>query len=260
METRPRPAHDTKHLPVLHYAFHSRTYQLHQSQSSGETGSTLWLSSQILAEYLFATLAFRKGNRTAKCLELGSGIGLLALVLRDFCKFGAVVATDQAAVCPLLSLNLQLNTSSEDDIIRVETLDWCAPYSRSEQVQGYHIIVMTDVIYAQSLIHGLLDTLLKDCQAKTVIYLAQEVRVPELMNTFLDLASAHFKIQQVGKMEVGKIIEKLTRNRDSCHDGDGSYAEQGRGEEEGDWSGVSIYKMRLKARLPYMPSRSSTMR
>lgn len=238
--TAPRPAHDIKHLPILHYTFKSRTYSLRQSQDSSETGSTLWLSSQILAEYLVLHhTKHRRRKDSSKCLELGSGIGLLALIVRD-CLGITIVASDLPTICQtILKHNIAENTDFGSDIeIQIKELDWCKISEHHNDIEdGYDMILMSDVIYAPSLLRGLLDTLVRYCTSKTTVYLAQEVRVPKLMETFLLMARTKFKVQEIGKNGIDRIVETLTMAND-----------ESKGEEEGDtgdWSGVSIYKLKL---------------
>lgn len=309
-----RPAHATKHLPVLSYTINNATYHLAQENDSSETGSTLWLSSQYLATYL--SLNSPKGrSRTAKrsaghsltdttvmrrctVLELGAGIGLLALVMRDLGFH--VTATDCAAITPLLRANISGNpplwstlrlTALQEGMkdVVVEELDWCSDSNDNaadiheqerveEEEEGgrkFDIILLADVVYAPSLIGPLVATMRRSSHPRTVLYLAQEVRVPELMEDFLTRCRAWFKVIRIGEEEVGKVATHLQmteralhaprrRRRsslDACHDfmdkeqaDAGEDEEDQEEEEEEDWSGVSIYKLKPRRDSPIITS------
>ncbi|KAA1078009.1 hypothetical protein PGT21_026669 [Puccinia graminis f. sp. tritici] len=94
---RPIPSSETKHLPLLKYPLwppiegysincgHQRVIHLNQDDNCRiSTGSTLWLSSQILSAYLLVTLsknAARAKNRSTTAVEVGAGTGLLSITL-----------------------------------------------------------------------------------------------------------------------------------------------------------------------------------
>lgn len=82
------PASETKHVQQLSYEFTGgRTFRLQQRDRHGLTnGTTLWLGGQVLSHYLASILdrgdAGTKENmgRRKRAIELGSGIGMTALV------------------------------------------------------------------------------------------------------------------------------------------------------------------------------------
>jgi hypothetical protein len=82
------PASETKHVQQLSYEFiGGRTFRLQQRDEHGLTnGTTLWLGGQVLSYYLASILdrgdAGTKDNmgRRKRAIELGSGIGMTALV------------------------------------------------------------------------------------------------------------------------------------------------------------------------------------
>ncbi|EPQ26361.1 uncharacterized protein PFL1_06009 [Pseudozyma flocculosa PF-1] len=152
----------TKHLSTLVYHFPSlhTSFDLAQTDTSNSTGSSLWLSSQVLASHLIS-LSFRhsgtiaaaqqdqqgrdgrRGRRTA--IELGSGTGLLSLLLA---RLGwHVIATD---IQPVLSTVLRRNTrtarflpamATSGGKLEVRQLDWTCPphdwdWSRRGNIAG----------------------------------------------------------------------------------------------------------------------------
>lgn len=83
-----RPAHETKHIPLLAYPLRDTLFYLVQLDNGATNGTGLWLGAQCLSLYLadlyknkassFGTPA---GANRPRAIELGSGIGLSACVL-----------------------------------------------------------------------------------------------------------------------------------------------------------------------------------
>ena len=86
-----RPAHETKHIPLLQYPFRTHTFHLTQLDNGATNGTGLWLGAQCLSLYLSDLFRLRNKSTSPSCLsagaqrpntviELGSGIGLSACV------------------------------------------------------------------------------------------------------------------------------------------------------------------------------------
>ncbi len=82
----PLPASHTKHLPLLTHPFPSSSLSIdliqlsHTNQATtGTTGTTLWLGAQVMSCYLEENLG-KCGRNGKRVLELGGGVGYLALV------------------------------------------------------------------------------------------------------------------------------------------------------------------------------------
>jgi predicted nicotinamide N-methyase len=232
-----RPAYETKNVPILSYSFNEKIYQLQQSDSSGATGSTLWLSTQLLACYLTTLHQSRRKALQGQVLELGSGIGLLGLILRDLgCN---MTVSDYAAIMPLLEANIASNPPLEACSGSLETikLDWTALDSSDTRI--FDTIVLADVIYSPILIEPLLRTLLKYARRGSTAYLAQEVRTPHLLQEFINLCLSYFKVTRLSESEMAKIesqLASLNSEVETCDQED----------EKECWSGVDIYKMTRK--------------
>ncbi|KAF8682165.1 Lysine methyltransferase [Rhizoctonia solani] len=121
------PAHTTKHLPFLHIPFREHVFVLAQADDGVSNGTTLWLGGQLLAAYI-ASLPIPPKS-TARVIELGSGIGLTALVLASLGYH--VLATDgHPSVLALLTQNIQRNAQNLPGSVQVRELDWCVPPER----------------------------------------------------------------------------------------------------------------------------------
>lgn len=134
-----QPAHHTKHLPVLAYPFNSVVFHLVQRDDGTSNGTALWLGAQVLSIYLSAEFKGKSrkiiesetDNNTSvlydtarpKAVELGSGIGLMALALASLGY--DVLATDTVHVCAsVLRSNINANAHLVPGRIHVRELEW----------------------------------------------------------------------------------------------------------------------------------------
>lgn len=218
MSTPPQPASSTKHLSILHHSipFTDKTLPLHQisssttGESTGTTGSTLWLSAQLLSLYL---LSLPPPRRNITVLDLGSGIGYLPLCLKS--KGYEVIATDIPQVIESV-LNRNINDGLAvigDGAIEVIPLDWTQVSSNglppSLKGRKIDIITTSDTFYAPHLLGPLLETLCAlslESTTQPVIYVGLERRDPGLIDRAMEEAkSMGLKLNRID----GGRIEKL---------------------------------------------------
>ncbi|KAG2041706.1 hypothetical protein BDR03DRAFT_945458 [Suillus americanus] len=193
-----QPAHHTKHLPVLAYPFNSVAFHLVQRDDGTSNGTALWLGAQVLSIYLSAEFKgkSRKTIETGidndasvlydtahpKAIELGSGIGLMALALASLGY--DVLATDTMHVCAsVLRSNINANAHLVPGRVRVRELDWGADStgwiwdnpvsitspapssfprggdSRDFLAPPFDLIVSSDTIYDTALVAPLFETI-----------------------------------------------------------------------------------------------------
>ena len=160
----PLPAHQTKDVSPLNYPLTSyKTVQIIQKSplDSISTGTTLYLSSQLLAHYIQETLP-----RGTKAIELGAGTGLVSIALGIL--GWEVWATDLTNVIDdVLRINIERN---REGTIVVQELDWCKEewkwiYNSTRtdddtlQSPELDLIVCADGVYSAELILPLLQTL-----------------------------------------------------------------------------------------------------
>ena len=157
----PLPANDTKELVELIYPISKLecTFNLLQVAGDGSTtGSSLWISSQILICFLLEKYDRRKINKeNNRVIELGAGIGLTSLVLE---RLGwKVIATD---IAPPLHTVLQPNiTQNSKGDIKVCSLDWTAISDEMIDNDEFEVdlVVTADTIYQPALVDGLCETI-----------------------------------------------------------------------------------------------------
>lgn len=78
MEIKNKAAYEIKEEKWLHYKIGDRTLHLSQDlRGDDTTGSTLWLSAQVLAAYIEQNGIRDRLKGKRRCLELGSGVGLV---------------------------------------------------------------------------------------------------------------------------------------------------------------------------------------
>ncbi|KAK0459640.1 putative methyltransferase-domain-containing protein [Desarmillaria tabescens] len=232
----PFPAHATKHLPLLSYSFSSSlTFRLAQSDDGTSNGTALWLGAQVLSVYLAQVVhprLFRPGMRV---IELGSGIGLSALVLSSL--GWAVVATDLPTITTtILPRNISTNVPLLSGEISIRQLDWTVQPDQWHDpliTSSFDLIITADTVYTPHLVQPLLRTLhalASGSSRPPPIFLCLERRDPALVDRVLLEARSHwgFKTEQIPYRKISKALDKSGLK----------WAKE-------DWEGVEIWKFTL---------------
>ncbi|KIK98850.1 hypothetical protein PAXRUDRAFT_823400 [Paxillus rubicundulus Ve08.2h10] len=259
---RSLPAHHTKHLPTLTYTCNGHTFHLGQSDDGISNGTALWLGGQVLSAYTVDEL---KGSRVRarageqrrpRAVELGSGIGLTALVL---CSLGYdVLATDTAHVCDsVLRRNIAANLQhlpSGAGTIQVRVLDWNIDSDRwqwdhptritlaensshqggtTEHLLGppFDLIISSDTLYDASLVDPFFRTVRAlsafsfpgQSLTPPLFLLALERRDPQLINNALSRAPV--SLTRVPTKKLRKALERAGMLWDAV-----------------DWEGVEVWR------------------
>ncbi|KAJ4728775.1 Lysine methyltransferase [Melia azedarach] len=136
------------------------------------TGSWLWRSAIVLAEFMSTHLHFQ----TKSVLELGAGAGLPGLTAA---RLGAtrVVLTDIQLLLPGLINNVVAN--GLEDRVEVRELVWGSDeseMSRLGELGEFDIVLMSDVFYDAEEMVGLGKTLKKVCGKGTMVWAVSEMR------------------------------------------------------------------------------------
>ncbi|KAF9227545.1 hypothetical protein BS17DRAFT_793242 [Gyrodon lividus] len=281
---RPLPAHHTKHLPTLTHTFNGHTFHLNQKDDGISNGTALWLGGQVLSAYLANE---PKGSRVRvpvgeqrrpRAVELGSGIGLTALVLSSLGY--DVLATDTTHVCDsVLRRNIAANLQhlpTNAGSIQVRVLDWNIDSDRWQWndptritpdgdplikggttkdllVPPFDLIISSDTLYDASLtdpffrtVRALSALCLSGCQTQTstppkppLIILALERRDPQLINRALSRAPV--SLTRVPTKKIRKVLKRAGMLWDAV-----------------DWDGVEVWRVspgiKMKKKFGYRES------
>lgn len=129
------------------------------------TGSHIWQSSLVLAQYFDPATTKSPEAPNPLVLELGSGTGLLGLVAaKRGCR---VILSDQQKLVSLLEKNVQLNAADQHFAypVQVVELNWANPdtFFREEGSTGLNWLLISDCvnpIYGSESIRHLAETIL----------------------------------------------------------------------------------------------------
>ncbi|KAL7415921.1 hypothetical protein BDY24DRAFT_250058 [Mrakia frigida] len=277
--SRPLPSPHTKHLPVIDYPLTpSLSLSLAQSQSNefATTGTTLWLSGQVLSAYLLDTYEKGKGkaNLGKRCIELGSGVGLVGLALSHL-SFDVLTTDVPFILSSVLLPNLRRNPTST--LLHARELDWTVPSSEwdwssdgggtgtsvssewidpsllpSELVNPtaspssstntiqppFSLIITTDTLYTPALLPHLLNTL----RDLSLLSLNVDLPAPPILlalerrdTNLIDTALERAK-------EEGFEVKMVNKGRVS------KSVERWLGWEREEWEGVEVWKLRWKGK------------
>ena len=181
------------------------------------TASTVWDAGIVLAAMVYEQWMLSDGaRRTAeedatdrskrRCLDLGSGTGIVGLAAAACGGFSQVVLTDMPSVVPLLEHNVERNRSAlvHDGRCGLETvsLRWDdAAELRSVAALGpYELIVGGDLLYRPQVVEPLLAALRALVGRRTTVLLAASLQhSPETIDLFVDAAAtAGFAVERLG--------------------------------------------------------------
>ena len=219
------------------------------------TASTVWDAGIVLAAMVYEQWMLSDGaRRTAeedatdrskrRCLDLGSGTGIVGLAAAACGGFSQVVLTDMPSVVPLLEHNVERNRSAlvHDGRCGLETvsLRWDdAAELRSVAALGpYELIVGGDLLYRPQVVEPLLAALRALVGRRTTVLLAASLQhSPETIDLFVDAAAtAGFAVERLGtgcqsadaQSDEVKLL-RLTRRKGTKGTGSGKLRDAGDG-------------------------------
>ena len=178
-----------------------------ENDCQSHTGGIVWETSYLLAIYLQekfeidtfdpSTTCAKKGSSPllGKLLEVGSGCGMLGLIMSSSQLCKKVVMTETNEVMPNLIKNLKYNISSDgfcsSEKVSARQLRWDAYKEDIRnspddlEAHSFDTILGTDVIFSTSLVKPLLSTLRKMSHDGTQVYLCVQVRCADSHALFL---------------------------------------------------------------------------
>ncbi|RLN54414.1 hypothetical protein BBJ28_00007793 [Nothophytophthora sp. Chile5] len=179
----------------------SRVVSVVQDPDSFVLGTTVWDSSKTLLKFVEQRAA--RFQRFSSICELGAGCGGLAGIASAIATGGLadVVLTDIGPVLPWLRRNVRENlTAKEVQRVRVEQHAWGTPVTNLRP--PFDCILCADVVYEKAYVRPLVQSLLALSHRKTVIFLANERRAPEVRGEFMRHLDAYFQWKEVPRAEL----------------------------------------------------------
>ena len=176
----------------------------HATEASGSadglcTASTVWDAGIVLAAHLRRPPS--EVGSGGRCLDLGSGTGIVGLAAASSGVFSRVVLTDLPSVVPLLERNVAANLRRCAAAVEVLPLRWDDEGAlRSVSERGpFDLIVGGDLLYRQQVVEPLLGALCALCSRQTTVLLAASLQhSPETIRSFRRAAAAAgFDVQQL---------------------------------------------------------------
>ncbi|CAI5730181.1 unnamed protein product [Peronospora destructor] len=179
----------------------SRVLSVEQDPDSFVLGTTVWDSSKTL--FKFIEQRPERFQRFMSICELGAGCGGLAGIASAIATSGLadVVFTEIGPVLPWLRRNVRKNlTDKELQHVRVEQHDWGTPVTNLKA--PFDCIVCADVVYEKACVKPLVQSLLALSHRKTVIFMANERRAPEVRDEFMRQLDTYFQWKNVPRAEL----------------------------------------------------------
>lgn len=176
------------------------------------TASTVWDAGVVLAAHVFSRSRPREppGASSApcrRCLDLGSGTGIVGLAAAASGAFARVVLTDLPSVVPLLRENAETNSAALAGVEVVAlALPWDDVAALRECLRRFgplDLIVGGDLLYRTQVVGPLLTALTALASEQTTVLLgASLAHSPETLQLFEQrAAAAGFCVERLGASE-----------------------------------------------------------
>ncbi|KAF7726956.1 hypothetical protein EC973_008151 [Apophysomyces ossiformis] len=197
-----------------------------QDPHSNHLGGYIWLTAIVFCSYLDVLRSKRTRHewislsRTKRWVELGSGIGLLGIMLH---KLGVedVVMTDIEELIPVMEKNVEANgigvksisgrrknPVDDSNIIIVEPLLWNDDNAIDHIKAAGEIdyILACDCIYSEASAVDLVETMEKLASEETTIICISEVRNQAAQERFLAEANMRFEVELLPAIQWQKKV------------------------------------------------------
>ncbi|DBA00603.1 TPA: hypothetical protein N0F65_007732 [Lagenidium giganteum] len=181
-----------------------------QDPDSFVLGTTVWDSSKTLLKYIEQhPTVFQKFSSVC---ELGAGCGGLAGIACAINNGGLsdLVLTDIGPVIPWLKQNVRSNlTDKEYERVRVEQYAWGTPPTHLDA--PFDCILCADVVYEKDCVRPLVQSILALSNRKTVIFLANERRNPDVRDEFMRHLNEYFHWKEIhhDELDSGYLKEAI---------------------------------------------------
>lgn len=167
-----------------------RPLLIEQDRSVGK-GGFVWDAGFVLAEHIlheqdeWKPLVKRSNSKPIQMVELGAGTGITGLMVASAMQDVHMSLTDLPELMPLLQKNLAHNTSAKATAF---------PLAWGTNVQGnYDVILGADVVAGIYDPVKLAKTICDLCHENTLVYLAVNKRLDEIIATFMEAMGKLFE-------------------------------------------------------------------
>ncbi|CAL1281558.1 unnamed protein product [Larinioides sclopetarius] len=150
------------------------------------TGLQTWEAAKYLSEWCIRNKSHFE-NKTI--LELGSGIGLLGIIILKFCNPKKYIFSDKSEeVLKLLSSNIKINFKNHvNTFVEQRQLMWADISDEEAEVISPDVILGTDIVFDIDTIGSLIQALnILMIKKGTCTYIASTIRNPETNHKFLE--------------------------------------------------------------------------
>lgn len=182
--------------------------RIRQDPSNVSSGGCVWETAYLLALWIEQeiesgrhhwcskwTAHMSDNGQAVRCVELGSGCGLLGIVLAH--SGAHVLLTDTADAMPNLEWNVANNElpSSCKGAVTVRKLHWGDDRDIESVVADgpFELLLGTDIVYCTSSVEPLLRTLWRIARKHSTCLICCQIRCPEAHAALLSLAPQYFK-------------------------------------------------------------------
>ncbi len=163
-------------------------------------GSTVWDAALVLCSFLESERGRAVVGSSCRCLELGSGTGIVSIVAATLDSTRMCTASDLGDCVALISRNIELNGTVNCTAVEV---DWTV--DPPEDLVGTDWVLCADCVYDLSCVSPLLRTIAALSPSKGLI-VSNELRLAD--GNALAEATFRGMIQDLGY--VGNVVPKET--------------------------------------------------
>ena len=162
-------------------------------------GGIFWDGSYFISKYLLSDL-FPKNSKIKTILELGAGTALPSLVSLVKNNY-TVVTTDMPKLIPMINEIFDLNKKNFDKNAKfiVTDLSWekkddIDKIKKLMDNKPFDVIIGSELIYLDDLFDDLINVLSEFSDENTFIILSYKIRLPSMIENFLDKLKKFFEI------------------------------------------------------------------
>ena len=162
-------------------------------------GGIFWDGSYFISKYLLSDL-FPKNSKIKTILELGAGTALPSLVSLVKNNY-TVVTTDMPKLIPMINEIFDLNKKNFDKNAKfiLTDLSWekkddINKIKKLMDNKPFDVIIGSELIYLDDLFDDLINVLREFSDENTFIILSYKIRLPSMIENFLDKLKKFFEI------------------------------------------------------------------